>query len=61
MHADNLIDTAMFEPKENPGYDKLGLEARNMIVSWLRNDWYESSSSSSSSSRTRSSDNVIRP
>ncbi|KAH6636423.1 hypothetical protein F5144DRAFT_619754 [Chaetomium tenue] len=34
----------MFEPKENPGLSKLSTEARDMVASWLRNDWYESSS-----------------
>lgn len=35
----------MFEPKENPGYDKLAHDASDMIAKWLRNDWYESSNS----------------
>ncbi|KAK4236822.1 hypothetical protein C8A03DRAFT_35250 [Achaetomium macrosporum] len=35
---------SMFEPSENPDYQKLANEARDMIASWLRNDWYESSS-----------------
>ncbi|KAK4106379.1 hypothetical protein N658DRAFT_490995 [Parathielavia hyrcaniae] len=35
---------SMFEPQDNPGYQKLAIEARDMVVSWLRNDWYESSS-----------------
>jgi hypothetical protein len=39
----NLV-AAMFEPKENPGLSKLSTEARDMIASWFRNDWYESSS-----------------
>jgi len=34
----------MFDPKENPGYEKLAYEARDMIASWARNDWYETSS-----------------
>jgi hypothetical protein len=34
----------MFEPQENPGYERLTLEARDMVVGWLRNDWYENSS-----------------
>ena len=40
--ADN--DIAMFEPKENPGYEKLATDATEMISSWFRTDWYESSS-----------------
>lgn len=33
----------MFEPKENPGYDKLTNGAAELIAKWTRNDWYESS------------------
>jgi hypothetical protein len=33
----------MFEPKENPGYDKLSDTAAEFIAKWTRNDWYESS------------------
>lgn len=35
---------AMFEPKENPGYDKLSHDAAGLIAQWSRNDWYEGSS-----------------
>ncbi|KAI0122598.1 hypothetical protein F4814DRAFT_214616 [Daldinia grandis] len=34
---------AMFEPKENPGYRKLSEDAKNLIVRWSRNEWYETS------------------
>lgn len=34
---------AMFEPKENPGYEKLGNDAAELIAGWMRSDWYESS------------------
>ncbi|KAI0166352.1 hypothetical protein GGR57DRAFT_446451 [Xylariaceae sp. FL1272] len=34
---------AMFESKENPGYQQLSEEAKNLIVSWAMNDWYETS------------------
>ncbi|KAI1144362.1 hypothetical protein F5Y05DRAFT_25142 [Hypoxylon sp. FL0543] len=34
---------AMFEPKENPGYRKLSEDAKNLIVKWSRNEWYEAS------------------
>ncbi|KAK1751857.1 hypothetical protein QBC47DRAFT_391217 [Echria macrotheca] len=34
---------SMFEPKENPNYEKMSNEARDMIAGWLNNDWYESS------------------
>lgn len=33
----------MFEPKENPGYDKLSGTAADLIAKWSSNDWYESS------------------
>jgi hypothetical protein len=33
----------MFEPKENPGYDKLSNTAAELIAKWTKNDWYESS------------------
>ncbi|KAL2164362.1 hypothetical protein VTH06DRAFT_3578 [Thermothelomyces fergusii] len=35
---------SMFEPKENPGFDKMSADARDMVAAWFRNDWYESSS-----------------
>ncbi|RDL39528.1 Uncharacterized protein BP5553_03868 [Venustampulla echinocandica] len=33
----------MFFPKENPGYSILSDAAKNLIVEWTKNDWYESS------------------
>lgn len=33
----------MFEPKENPGYTQLSEDAKNLIVEWTRNEWYQSS------------------
>lgn len=39
---------AMFEPKENPGFDKMSADARDMVAAWFRNDWYESSSTDTS-------------
>lgn len=36
----------MFEPKDNPGYDKLTENAAQLIAKWTRNDWYESSTDS---------------
>ena len=33
----------MFEPGENPGYDKLSNTAADLISKWSTNDWYESS------------------
>ncbi len=33
----------MFEPRENPGYEKMLNEATEMVASWVRNnDWYSS-------------------
>lgn len=34
---------AMFEQKENPGYEHLSQNAKGLIVGWLQNDWYETS------------------
>ncbi|KAH9903649.1 hypothetical protein F4778DRAFT_92794 [Xylariomycetidae sp. FL2044] len=36
---------AMFEPDANPGYHQLSDDAKNLIVGWAKNDWYESSTS----------------
>ena len=33
----------MFEPKENPSYDKLSEDAAGLIAKWSNNDWYASS------------------
>lgn len=33
----------MFEPKENPGYNKLADGAAQLIAQWTTNEWYESS------------------
>ncbi|KAK1545682.1 hypothetical protein CPAR01_03184, partial [Colletotrichum paranaense] len=33
----------MFEPKMNPGYDRLKEDAATLIAQWTRNEWYESS------------------
>ena len=33
----------MFERKDNPNYDKLAGDARDLIAEWTRNDWYEAS------------------
>lgn len=34
---------AMFEASQNPGYQKLSEDAKNLIVKWTKNDWYETS------------------
>jgi hypothetical protein len=33
----------MFEKKENPEYDKLAGDARDLVAGWLQNEWYETS------------------
>ncbi|KAI0554989.1 hypothetical protein F4679DRAFT_244871 [Xylaria curta] len=33
----------MFEAKENPGYARLSEEAKELIVAWSKNEWYETS------------------
>jgi hypothetical protein len=34
----------MFFPKDNPGYYAMSEQARDQIVQWTRNEWYERSS-----------------
>lgn len=35
----------MFQPKENPNYGKLSLDAAQMITQWTKKtEWYETSS-----------------
>ena len=33
----------MFEPKDNPNYNKLTTDAAELIAAWSKNDWYETS------------------
>ncbi|KAI1129645.1 hypothetical protein F5Y10DRAFT_264027 [Nemania abortiva] len=33
----------MFEAKENPGYARLSEDAKDLIVAWSKNEWYETS------------------
>jgi len=33
----------MFEPKHNPNYERLTQDATQMIASWTKNQWYETS------------------
>ncbi|KAK3322256.1 hypothetical protein B0H66DRAFT_553836 [Apodospora peruviana] len=42
---ETLAHMSMFEPTQNPGYEKLARDATDMIKGWLLNDWYESSTS----------------
>jgi len=39
----------MFFPKDNPGYYKLSEDAKNLIIQWTTNEWYESSTGASES------------
>ena len=32
----------MFYPKDNPGYYGLSENAKQLIIQWATNDWYES-------------------
>ncbi|POR36457.1 Uncharacterized protein TPAR_03346 [Tolypocladium paradoxum] len=41
---ETVAHTSMFEPMENPGYDKLSDDAAGLIAKWADNDWYASSS-----------------
>lgn len=38
-----LLSIAMFEEKDNPGYDALSVDAAAFITRWVHNEWYESS------------------
>jgi len=40
MEANNL--TAMFFPKDNPGYYALSEDAKKLIVDWTLGEWYDS-------------------
>ena len=33
----------MFSPKDNPGYYALSEGAKDLVVQWATNEWYESS------------------
>ncbi|KOS21951.1 hypothetical protein ESCO_001659 [Escovopsis weberi] len=35
--------TNMFTPRENPGYEKLSRDAKDLIVGWVDKDWYKAS------------------
>lgn len=37
----------MFFPKDNPGYYALSEHAKKLIVEWMTNEWYESSTGES--------------
>ncbi|KAF4121293.1 hypothetical protein GMORB2_2255 [Geosmithia morbida] len=40
---ETVAHMSMFEEKENPGYETLTRDARDFVIAWLQNDWYESS------------------
>jgi hypothetical protein len=41
--AETLAHTSMFEPKNNPGYYSMSEQAKDVIVQWAQNSWYEES------------------
>ncbi len=34
----------MFQPRNNPNYEILSNDAKQMITAWTKNEWYETSS-----------------
>ncbi|KAK2591848.1 hypothetical protein QQS21_010457 [Conoideocrella luteorostrata] len=40
---ETVAHMSMFEPKENPAYEKLSHDAAGLIAQWSRNEWYETS------------------
>lgn len=44
----------MFEPKENPGYEKLSHDAAGLIAQWSRNNWYENSTETTTAEKVES-------
>lgn len=48
LHGSLLTNsTAMFFPKDNPGYYAMSEEAKTLAVKWTKNSWYESSTGDS--------------
>lgn len=41
--AETLAHMSMFEPRNNPGYYSMSEQAKETIVEWAENDWYEES------------------
>lgn len=41
--AETLAHMAMFEPANNPGYYSMGEHAKEQIIDWAENAWYEDS------------------
>jgi hypothetical protein len=41
--AETLAHMSMFEPKNNPGYYTMSERAKEIIISWAENQWYEES------------------
>ena len=41
--AETWAHTSMFDPKQNPGYYIMSEHAKEHIIDWVTNDWYEES------------------
>ncbi|KAF2796372.1 hypothetical protein K505DRAFT_323386 [Melanomma pulvis-pyrius CBS 109.77] len=41
--AETLAHMSMFEPKNNPGYYSMSEHAKETIIEWAENEWYEES------------------
>ncbi|EFY93354.1 hypothetical protein MAC_00592 [Metarhizium acridum CQMa 102] len=53
---ETVAHMTMFEPKENPGYEKLTHDAAGLIAQWSRNDWYENSTETTTPERVQSAE-----
>ncbi|KIE02920.1 catalytic protein, partial [Metarhizium majus ARSEF 297] len=51
---ETVAHMTMFEPKENPGYEKLSHDAAGLIAQWSRNDWYENSTETTTEEKVES-------
>jgi hypothetical protein len=41
--AETFAHMTMFEPKNNPGYYSMSEHAKEKIIDWAENEWYEDS------------------
>ncbi|EFY98784.1 hypothetical protein X797_001730 [Metarhizium robertsii] len=51
---ETVAHMTMFEPKENPGYEKLSHDAAGLIAQWSRNDWYDNSTETTTAEKVES-------